>query len=224
MLRFHIERGAKGFVVGGETGELFMLGHNERKQFLEWVIRECQGLPVWVEISAMTTSGVLDLCQHASRHGARGAVLSPPPFGRYFAHEIKALMTAINRHGNLTTEFADPEGKWAEFGELPLKAVKKVDEGMAVLGNACVDEMTVGGLVVSPFAMFGAGFAPALIAKADVFRPALQSLVRHGGLNRSARAAMVEMDCEIGPARSPVFELSDEGRKILNGIVGALGK
>jgi dihydrodipicolinate synthase/N-acetylneuraminate lyase len=223
LLRFHIEHGAKGFVFGGLTSETFMLGHNERKQFLEWAIRESQGLPIWVDVTAMTTSGVLDLCQHASRHGARGALLSPPPFGRFYAHEVKALMTAMNRHGNLATEFVDPEGKWEGFGELPLKAAKSVDVAMAVFDRPSVDEMQVGGLVASPFAMFGADKAPALIEKADVFRPAMQALVRHGGVNRAARAALVARDCELGPARSPVFELSDEGRKILNGIVAAVG-
>lgn len=224
LIRFHIERGARGFVFGGETSETFMLGHNERKLFLEWVIRECQGLPLWVEITAMSTSGVVDLCQHASRHGAKGAILCPPPCGRIFPHEAKGLMMAVNRHGNLATEYADPMGKWSEVSEPPLKPVQGVDESMAVMDAPCVDEMMVGGMMVTPFAMFGADKAPGLIAKAQVMRPAMQSLLRHGGCNRAARAAVVEMECEVGPARSPVFELTDEGKKILNGIVGVLGK
>src|SRR6185503_3800156 len=171
---------------GGQTSNLHTLGHNERKQFLEWVVRESGGLPVWVDVTASTTAGATDLCQHGSRHGARGALLCPPHIGRYFAHEAKAMTTAVNRHGNMVAEFADPEGKWADFGELALKAVRGVEPGMAVLERAAPDECLLGSLVVSPFAMFGADKAAGLVAKIEVFRPAMQSLLRHGGMNRAS--------------------------------------
>ena len=222
LVRFHLERGAQGFLVNGETGDTFLLAHSERKQILEWVVREVGGLPVWVNVTASTTSGLVDLCQHASRHGAKGAVVCPPPMGRYFAHEAKAMLTSVNRHGNLTTVFADPDGRWAGY-EHPLKLAEAVDPAWAVLERPAPDEMAAVGHVVTPFAMFGADKVPVLTAKAEVFRPAMQALLRHGGVNRAARAALVEMDCDVGTSRSPVFDLSDEGRKILVGITSALG-
>lgn len=45
LVRFHIERGAKGFVVNGETGDCFLLSSSERKQLLEWVVRGSKGCP-----------------------------------------------------------------------------------------------------------------------------------------------------------------------------------
>ncbi len=222
MVRFHAERGARGYMVNAETGDTFQLAHSERKQLLEWVIRDSDGLPVWVNISATTTSGVVDLCQHASRHGAKGAVVCPPPVGSFLEHEAKGMLTAINRHGNLQTVFADPEGKWSSF-ESPVTRAEPVERSWALLERHAPDEMKVGASVVTPFAMFGANKVETIVGKLDVFRPAVQSVLKHGGLNRAARAAMAELGCDVGNSRSPVFELGDEGRKILNGILKVLG-
>jgi dihydrodipicolinate synthase/N-acetylneuraminate lyase len=222
MVRFHAERGARGFMVNGETGDPFQLSHSERKQLLEWVIRDSDGVPVWVNISATTTSGVVDLCQHAARHGAKGAVVCPPPVGRYFEHEAKAMLTSINRHGNLQTVFADPEGKWAAY-ESPVAKAEAVDAAWSVLERPSPDEMKAGSGVVTPFAMFGANKVETIVGKIDVFRPAVQSVIKHGGLSRASRAAMAEMGCDVGNSRSPVFELGDEGKKILSGILKVLG-
>ena len=225
VVRFHMERGAKGFVVGGETGDPYLLAHSERKQFLEWVTRESQGLPVWVNVTATTTSGAVDLCQHASRHGAKGAVVCPPPVGRFFTNEAKAMLAAVQRHGNLATVFADPEGKWStvlEAGGTQVSLAGSIEADWAVLERPSPDEMTSGGYVVTPFSMFGADKLAKVLERLEVFRPALQSLIRHGGLNRAARAAMVELGCDVGTSRSPVFDLNDDGRKMLAGILTAL--
>ena len=222
LMRFHQDRGAKGFLVGGETGDTFQLAHSERKQLLEWVMRASEGEPVWVNISATTTAGVVDLCQHASRHGAKGAVVCPPPTGRYSANEAKGMLMAVNRHGNLQSVFADPEGKWDGY-ETPVAAASAVEEVWRVLERPAPDEMKVGEYVVTPFAMFGADRIGAIEEKIEVFRPAMQSLVRHGGLGRPARAALAELGCEIGIGRSPQFELSDEGKKILQMMLKAIG-
>jgi dihydrodipicolinate synthase/N-acetylneuraminate lyase len=225
VVRFHLERGAKGFVVCGETGDPYLLAHSERKQLLEWVSRESHGLPIWVNVTAMTTAGAVDLCQHASRHGAKGAVVCPPPVGRFFSNEAKAMLTSVQRHGNLATVFADPEGKWSsvlEEGGSPVSLASAVDPAWAVLDRPSPDEMNAGGYVVTPFSMFGADKVPKILEKLEVFRPALQSLIRHGGLNRAARAAMAELGCDVGTSRSPVHDLNDDGRKMLAGILTAL--
>ena len=221
LVRFHLERGAGGFLVGGEAGDTFQLAHSERKQLLEWVMRECAGVPVWVNTSATTTAGVVDLCQHASRRGAKGAVVCPPPTGHFFAHEGIGMLMAVNRHGNLQSVFVDPEGKWDEY-ESPVAKAEAVDASWQVLGRPAPDEMRLGEHVVTPLAMFGSDKIGAVVEKIDVFRPAVQSLVRHGGLNRSARAALIELGCDVGSGRSPSYDLSDDGRKILQGILAAL--
>lgn len=222
MLRFHIDRGAKGFMVNGETGDPFQLAHSERKQLLEWVIRDAGGLPVWVNISATTTAGVVDLCQHASRHGAKGAVVCPPPVGRYAAHEAKGMLMAVSRHGNLQAMFADPEGKWAGY-EATLAALPAADASWAVLSHPAPDEGMLGGLMATPFAMFGADKASAVAAKIEVLRPAMQAVIAHGGLGRATRHAMMELGCDVGNSRPPAFELNDEGKKILGGMLKVVG-
>jgi dihydrodipicolinate synthase/N-acetylneuraminate lyase len=222
MLRFHVDRGAKGFLVNGETGDPFQLAHSERKQLLEWVIRDAGGLPVWANISATTTAGVVDLCQHASRHGAKAAVVCPPPVGRFAAHEAKGMLMAVSRHGNLQTAYADPEGKW-EGVDSPLTALPAVDSSWSVLPRPAPDEGMFGGLMSTPFAMFGADKAGAVAAKLDVLRPAMQAVIAHGGLGRATRHAMTELGCDVGNSRPPAFELVDEGKKILNGMLKVVG-
>ncbi len=225
LVRFHIERGAAGFLVGGECGDVFQLAHSERKQLLEWVVRDAQGLPVWTNATATTTAGAVDLCQHASRHGALGAVVCPPPVGRYFPHEAKVMTNAVQRHGQSGAVFADPAGVWNDFDAscIVLPRAGAVDASLAVLPFASPDEMVAGGLVFTPFALFGANKVSVVAAKPEVFVPALKSVIGHGGLNRAARAATIEMGCDLGPARPPVFELSDDGKKILLGMIAALG-
>lgn len=225
LVRFHKERGASGFMVGGECSDLFQLAHSERKQLLEWVVRDAQGLPVWVDVTATTSAGAVDLCQHAARHGAKGAIVCPPPIGRYFSHEAKALTSAVNRHGNLASVFADPEGVWADFdpSSIAIPLADPVDRSVALFDRPSPAEMAIGEYVSTPFAMFGAKCVAKSVEKMDVFRPAMLSVIKHGGLNRAARAAVVGLGCDIGPSRSPVFELSDEGKKILSGLSAALG-
>jgi hypothetical protein len=146
----------------------------------------------------------------------------PPPAGRFFAHEAKALLTAINRHGNLQTLFADPHGVWEGF-EVPIARADSVDSSLAVFERPCPDEMKAGGLTSTPFAMFGADKLDSVFGRLDVFLPAMKSVARHGGINRVTRAALIELGCDVGPARSPQFELGDEGRKILLGMLKVLG-
>lgn len=50
----------------------------------------------------------------------------------------------------------------------------------------------------------------------------MKSLMRHGGLNCASRAAMNKLGVEVGAARGPFQELSEEGQKILDGMLEAL--
>jgi dihydrodipicolinate synthase/N-acetylneuraminate lyase len=222
MVRFHMDRGARGFMVNADAGDPFQLAHSERKQLLEWVIRDADGLPVWVNISATTTAGAVDLCQHASRHGAKGAVVCPPPVGRFAAHEAKGMLMAVSRHGNLQAVFADPEGKWEGF-ESPLSPIAPVDPSWCVLPRPTPDEAMIGPLMATPFAMFGADKAPVVATKLDVLRAAMQAVIAHGGLGRATRYAMTELGCDVGNSRPPAFELVDEGKKILAGMLKVIG-
>ena len=229
VVRFHIERGAKGFLVNGESGDCFLLSSSERKQLLEWVVRDSKGLPVWANVTAMTTMSAVDLCQHAARHGARGAVVCTPPVGRLYQHEVRGMQSAVKRHGNLRAVFSDPDGDWPglDAGKEPVLDVAQslADVG---LGDWCLfdhprpDEMVVEDGVVTPLAVFGCDRLALIAENLPTFMPALKSLMRHGGLNRASRAAMNDLGVQVGAARGPLLALSEEGQEFLTGMLRAL--
>ncbi|HXH60459.1 MAG TPA: dihydrodipicolinate synthase family protein [Fimbriimonadaceae bacterium] len=222
VVRHHVELEAQGFLVNGDTGDFFLLSLSERKQMVEWVMRESHGRPVWVNVTAMTTSAAVDLAQHAARHGARGVVVCPPQAGRYFDSEAKSLLASVQRHGNITAVFADPERKWEAFHDsLPLERVSAPDH--AVLASPAPDEMVVENAIVTPLTMFGASRVKTILSRPDVLVPAMGLLVKRGGLSRAARAALEKMGLDVGTSRGPMFELADDGREVLNGIARLLG-
>ncbi len=225
IVKFHKEHGAAGFMVNAGTADCFLMPAQERKQTLEWVIRESHGLPVWVHATSLSTSGTVDLCQHAARHGARGIIVTPPPVGSLFLPEVKAFLSSVARHGNIQGYWADPSGAWAEYANeaaLPMNQASSVGADSAILPLPSPDECVVEDGTVTPLAMFGADQIERMTVRAELFRPAMESLLRHSGLARSARAAMIAMGVEVGPSRGPVLELADEGKEILTGIMGAL--
>ena len=230
VVRFHKEHGAGGFLLNGATGDYSMLSSSERKQLVEWVVRDANGLPVWVNATALTTTSAIDLCQHAARHGARGAVVCVPPVGKFYDHEIEGYLRAIQRYGNIQTVFADSEGVW---NDVPIGAGTSLvsAEGVAQsefsdwaqFERACPDEMVVSDGVVTPMALFGADQLEHMSHNMPAFRPAMRSLMGHGGLSRGARWALDMSGVDVGNSRSPVFELSDDGKKILAGMSNVLG-
>lgn len=229
VARFHIEHGAKGFLVNGESGDCFLLSASERKQLLEWVIRYSQGLPVWVNVTAMTTMSAVDLCQHAARHGARGAVVCTPPVSRLFQDEVRSMQSAVRRHGNLQAVFADPDGDWpgldAEKGPIldPAQSLADVRLGEWLLfDHPRPDEMAVEDGVVTPLAAFGCDRLELIVKNLSAYLPAMKSLMRHGGLNRASRAAMNSLGVQVGASRGPYLELPEDSRKILDGLLEAL--
>ena len=229
VVRFHIERGAKGFLVNGESGDCFLLSSAERKQLLEWVVRDSKGLPVWANVTAMTTMSAVDMCQHAARHGARGSVVCTPPVGRLYQHEVRGMLSAVKRHGNLHAVFADPEGDWPglDAGDGPTLdyAGSLADVGVgewSLFDRPRPDEMAVEDGVVTPLATFGCDRLALIAEYLPVFMPATKSLMRHGGLNRASRAAMNELGVEVGAARGPFQGLSEEGQEVLTGLLEAL--
>lgn len=229
VVRFHKEHGASGFLVNGATGDYSLLSNSERKQLVEWVVRDAHGLPVWVNATATTTTGAIDLCQHAARHGARGAVVCVPPIGTFYEHEIAGFLRAIKRHGNIHTVFADPDGEWGNVPvgdgtalELAESVAQSEFSEWAQFERACPDEMNVVDGLVTPMALFGADKLEQMSHNMPAFRPAARSLIGHGGLSRGARCALEMSGVDVGTSRSPVFELSDDGKKILEGMSSVL--
>ena len=110
MMRWHIEQGAAGFLVGSESAEVTALSIGERQKLTEWVMRESGSRPVYVNITAGTTLATLALAQDAQDCGAAGGLLLPPPGAPLTEDEAKGYMAAVRRHGNLACSWIDPTG------------------------------------------------------------------------------------------------------------------
>lgn len=84
VVKRQMNRGARGFYVGGSSGECFLLSQDERKLVLETVLRAAEGRAyVVAHVGATGTDLAIDLARHAEQAGA-DALASVPPF--YYLH------------------------------------------------------------------------------------------------------------------------------------------
>ncbi|MCH7905175.1 MAG: dihydrodipicolinate synthase family protein [Armatimonadetes bacterium] len=228
-IRFHIDRGAAGFLVCGEIGDFTSLSASERKTVLEWTMRDAHGLPVYVNATAQTTASAADLCQHAARHGARGAVVAGPPTGIIHASELRMHFAAVMRHGNMHVSFVGPPGFFESVSDSAGPVLERATSLAKMgAGDYCLmpdvhtDEVAFGDLVATPLAVFGADKLPQLIDGWDTFGPILISMVGEDGLSRFAHAALSESSLDVGYSRGPVQPLGPEPSKALESIVAAI--
>ncbi|HLK16943.1 MAG TPA: dihydrodipicolinate synthase family protein [Fimbriimonadaceae bacterium] len=119
QVRFWTERDAAGFYLCGETGEFCAVGPSERKAMLEIILRECaSSVPILVNVSSLSTALSLDLAQHAGRHGAAAAFITPPYFGRFTPKEIINHLRAVVGLAGIPVVIGDPFGAMKEgFGD-----------------------------------------------------------------------------------------------------------
>lgn len=221
LIRWHHERGAGGFVVGTEAGEVHALSHAERKQVLEWVMRDCNGKPVFVQVTANTTANAIDICQHASRHGAKAALFAPPHLG-LGEEEVRSLLTALKRHGDLPLAiFETPFA--SEFAYDGCKSL--ADLGLGALcfhREAMLDECVLGSCILSPLNIFGATNAQKFEANWPQFKLRLHALFRHGRAHRVGKEVMEQMGIELGPPRPPIHRIDGTGREIIKSLLAEI--
>jgi dihydrodipicolinate synthase/N-acetylneuraminate lyase len=226
LLRWHLGQGPAGLLVGSEAGECLALSFSERKQLVEWTMREANGLPVYVNVSALTTASAVDLCQHASRHGARAAILAPPPAGQYTQPELEGLVQTVRRHGNLPVAYvpqaADQEPAGAHgLGEVSSLAAAEAGE-FAVAKVPLAEELVLDGALVSPLAVLGVETMARLLASwADLGQRA-SALLAYGRSHRVGKAAASRAEIEIGPHRNPLLELDERGQSALDALLSDL--
>ncbi|MBX3110462.1 MAG: dihydrodipicolinate synthase family protein [Fimbriimonadaceae bacterium] len=222
LVRAYRDLGAAGFVVGTDMAEWPALALSERKEAIEWVMRESQGLPVYVAITAFTTSMMIDLCQHGARHGARAAVLSLPPGAHLSPHEIKNMMNVVRRHGQLPVSLLDAPERLEEVAE---------ELGLANQGARPLASHDLGGLQVAkspstiefvcadgfctPMAVLGASKAETVFRSWHTAAPVAQGLWRLAGPVRLGKAAAEALSLEVGAPRGPALGLDDTGRTVL---------
>jgi dihydrodipicolinate synthase/N-acetylneuraminate lyase len=223
-VRFHRDHGAAGYLVGSDAGEWMALAHSERKLLVEWMVRESQGAPVIVGVTASTTSSVLDLCQHAARHGAQAALLGAPPGGPWSEEEIKSLLSAVRRYANLPCLWLGGE-EFQVIGTTDTSEYKPLSEvGPISLGRAfAAEECSAFGCVVTPIAVLGADKAKVAIDQWAVAHLKAKSLFAHGRSARVAKSVLERHKIEVGPPRGPMKPLDKRGEELLASLMAQLG-
>lgn len=102
LIRFYLGQRAEGFAICTDIGEFPTLAPSERKQLLEWVMRESHGAyPITTNVSTLSTSLSLDLAQHAQRHGARAVTVMPPFYGTPTQHECVEHIRVVSAYSKL---------------------------------------------------------------------------------------------------------------------------
>ena len=89
---FQIERGVKGFLLAGTTGEGLLLTMEERMQLAEATVRSVgRRVPVIVHVGAPATRDALRLARHAMNAGADAVASIPPIYYRGTAADVVAF-------------------------------------------------------------------------------------------------------------------------------------
>lgn len=205
--------GAPGFVVGPDCGEFGTLGLAERRMVVEIVLRESQGqVPLIVNATCSGTMAALDLATHASRHGARAVLLSPPFIGRYTIEEIQLHIRTVAKFCDIpvllvTQPDIHPNEMFEEVLRNtgirlvePLKA--RWPEGMCSAPYSTTDEFVIDACVCSPLGLLDSG----IFANSDP-TPELEMLARNLRKHGVARYVKSIWDFElfeIGPPRAPM--------------------
>jgi dihydrodipicolinate synthase/N-acetylneuraminate lyase len=222
-VRFHRDHGAAGYLVASEAGEGLALAHAERKTLLEWVLRESHGAPVFVGATATTTSSILDLCQHAARHGALGAVLALPPGGPWSAEETKALLSAVRRYANLPCVWLGGEGFEVVGTSDTVDFAPLGQSGVPSLGRAFAsEECCFFGSAVTPLAVLGAGAARKAVDQWQAVHVKAKAVFAHGRSARVGKAVLEKNRIEVGPPRGPMRPLDGRGAELLAALLAQL--
>lgn len=220
LVRRHLDEGAAGFLLGTEAGEVHALSQGERKQLMEWAVREANGVPVYVNVTTTTTAGTIDLAQHAERHGARGAVFQIHPVLRISEAEAQTYVATVVRHANLPCAFfgpIKPEGDLT--GSLDAVGLEETGLGtFAVRGKASVDEFALGECFTSPVAVLGPTTAEWIFSHWDHEMVKVQALFQHGLAHRVGKAWMEEGGLDLGRTRGPIQGLDSKCRLVMDAL------
>lgn len=199
LVKWNQQAGCDGFVVCSEIGEFATLTNAERKQVLEWVLRDSQNASVLVHISTLTTNGSLDLAQHAGRHGARGVILMPPYYGRYNTEELVMHFRTVTNYSDLAVLVVDPFKVITDEVKAGLSAYPQLKfvgespttwEGRMANGTVRTEEFVYEKVEVSP--LFGCPSPDDLLTHCREF-----------GRASLMRALYSEVGLEVGPPRPP---------------------
>lgn len=207
-IRWHMERGASGFVVGAEAGEWWSLSLSERKSLLDWAMREARGLPVYAHCTAWTTAAMLDLAQSAQRHGATGVLLTPPPFPPLTKAECDACHSSLKRYLDVPFSFVSPDSALGQLKFKDLSAVGLDQLAFSRLGD--VGEGLIDQAILHPAAILGADRFRKMTSAWIRWKMRLSPLFKAFGPARIGKAAFRIGDLDLGSPRPPLGSLPDD--------------
>jgi N-acetylneuraminate lyase len=100
LVEMQISEGVEGFYCCGSSGEGLLMTIEERKNFLETVLKAVNGrVPVISHVGTIRTAEVIELAKHAAAAGADAVSMIPPYYYKYSMDEIvdyyKAVINAI---------------------------------------------------------------------------------------------------------------------------------
>ncbi len=217
-MRWHLERGAAGFIVGSEAGEWWSLSLSERKTLLEWAMREARGIPVYAHCTAWTTAAMLDLAQSAQRHGAQGAVFSPPPYPPLTKSECEACQNSLKRYLDLPFAFVSSESTSGNLRHADLGSAGLEPLGFSRLGDPC--EGLLDQSLVHPAAVLGADRLRKMSGSWVRWKMRLAPLFKSFGPARIGKAVFRISDLDLGSSRPPAGDLPSEVMQALAGLLG----
>ncbi len=209
-----------GFLVGSELGEFPALGIGERKAALEIIVRESQSVPGVVQnITTLSTSGCIDLAQHAKRHGARAALVIPPFFGMLRHDELFGHFQTISNFAELPLIVLDPEARLSPELQNEISALRGVQFAESTLG--VFEQFSFGECWCNPLA---GCFEPEVLRRVlgSKHRIVLESLFARTSSAGLAKSALMLQDIEIGPLRAPLRALAGPDFELMRNCITAL--
>jgi dihydrodipicolinate synthase/N-acetylneuraminate lyase len=226
LVKHQIESGIDGFVLGTDVGEFTLMSFSERKQILEWMLREAQGRPLIANASTLSTAASMDLAQHASRHGARAVLLMPPYYGAFTAQEHIEHIRMIAKLGGLQVILLDPYGRLSETVRQATSSIPGVTWATSLeptLGASAIQhdvpttyEFGVGGVMCTPLAL-PLGHADRWTGR-EISR-IWTMILRDLGSVRMMKHAMSMLVNDLGPVRSPYLPLTSPQHEVVKAIV-----
>lgn len=96
LVEMNLQKGVKGFYVGGSTGEAFLLSADERKYILDIVANKAKGKCTLIyHIGCISTEHAIELAKHAKKIGVDAISAIPPFYYKFSLQEIFDYYTNI---------------------------------------------------------------------------------------------------------------------------------
>lgn len=89
LMSFHMEKGVKGFYIGGSSSECFLMNTRERKQVIDTAVRHAKGAATTIcHVGSISTKEAVELAKFAQKSGADAVSAIAPFYYKFSKHEI----------------------------------------------------------------------------------------------------------------------------------------